>query len=589
MIAGFALLQGPIRANSATYDEATYLQVAGIWWRTGEQEPMTRMGSPVTFWKLQQVPALLLLDGPGTKKWVDEPLRYQKALLPIVRNVASWIWGAGFLLTIFWARRRYGLRAMTAAAWLYALSPNLIAHGAVITMETPLIAASTAMFFSFTRFLETSRRRWFHLSAIMAGVAFSFKFTGFLFPPILAVAWFLERWIHGEPRPENGDWLTALSSALKPWKTPRGPGACPRFPNANRRMRAAGALAFHVLRGMLGFGLVMILTNLLLTGFATLPISEHVGDHPVINQRFGPALGRIANRVLEVPLPQDWVAFIRQLSFQRAGGSSYLFGERRMHGWWYYYLVCLVVKMPLSVGLMVVARLCFLQFDPRRKTDDAPTNPFRWHVDERLITVTIVTFLVIVAIVSSRNYGIRYLLPLSPLAIVWCSGLAESGRLGRAVLLVGLAGQAASVASIHPHELSYFNALGGGPIAGRQVLADSNLDWGQGLLQLADWQKTRPEYADLTTYYFGNTDPYLYGVLGQAHIINAGTDHAGLPPRFTAPTRYVAVSSSLQFGPWGPDHYFDRLSHVKPIAILPDATISIYRSSDIPPPNDTRQ
>jgi 4-amino-4-deoxy-L-arabinose transferase-like glycosyltransferase len=436
---------------------------------------------------------------------------------------------------------------MTAAAWLYALSPNLIAHGAVITMETPLIAASTAMFFAFAKFLECCRRRWFYLSAVMAGVAFSFKFTGFLFPPILAVAWFLERWIHGD--------------------------------------RQVIRLGLRVMRGMLVFGLVMILTNLILTGFATLPLSEHVGDHPVVNQRFGPTLGPIANRILEIPLPQDWVAFVRQLSFQRAGGSSYLFGERRMHGWWYYYFVCLAVKMPLTVGVMVVARLLLLQLDPRRKSEDSPTNPFRWHVDERLIAVAVVTFLLIVAIVSSRNYGVRYLLPLSPLVIIWCSGLVESGRLGRAILFVGLTGQAVSVASIHPHELSYFNILGGGPIAGRQILADSNLDWGQGLLQLAKWQQTRPEYKDLTLYYFGNTNPYLYGVLGEAHIINAGTDHPGLPPRFTAPTCYVAVSSSLQFGPWGPDHYFDSLAGVRPIAILDDGTIAIYRSADLPGAN----
>ena len=36
------------------------------------------------------------------------------------------------------------------------------------------------------------------------------------------------------------------------------------------------------------------------------------------------------------------------------------------------------------------------------------------------------------------------------------------------------------IALIHPHELSYFNAAAGGPIGGRRVLSDSNLDWGQG-------------------------------------------------------------------------------------------------------------
>ena len=35
--------------------------------------------------------------------------------------------------------------------------------------------------------------------------------------------------------------------------------------------------------------------------------------------------------------------------------------------------------------------------------------------------------------------------------------------------------------AIHPHYLSYFNALAGGPEDGYNVLIDSNVDWGQDL------------------------------------------------------------------------------------------------------------
>ena len=52
---GLALLFDTCRSNSATYDEIAYLRVAARWWRTGDQDEITRMGSPLTFWKLQQV------------------------------------------------------------------------------------------------------------------------------------------------------------------------------------------------------------------------------------------------------------------------------------------------------------------------------------------------------------------------------------------------------------------------------------------------------------------------------------------------------------------------------------------------------
>ena len=70
------------------------------------------------------------------------------------------------------------------------------------------------------------------------------------------------------------------------------------------------------------------------------------------------------------------------------------------------------------------------------------------------------------------------------------------------------------MASVYPHELTYFNALGGGPRGGRYILSDSNLDWGQGLKGLARLQRSEPEYRDLTLYYFGDTDPAHYGVRG---------------------------------------------------------------------------
>ena len=53
-VVGLTLLLDSVRWTSATYDEVAYLRVAARWWRTGEQTQITRMGSPLTFWKLQQ-------------------------------------------------------------------------------------------------------------------------------------------------------------------------------------------------------------------------------------------------------------------------------------------------------------------------------------------------------------------------------------------------------------------------------------------------------------------------------------------------------------------------------------------------------
>src|SRR4029079_14018657 len=123
---------------------------------------------------------------------------------------------------------------------------------------------------------------------------------------------------------------------------------------------------------------------------------------------------------------------------------------------------------------------------------------------------------------STRNLGVRYMLPVAPLAIVWISALAEGKKWASRLAWGGLAAQAIAVASIHPYELSYFNVLAGGPVGGRHILSDSNLDWGQGLKPLARLQREHEEFRDLTLYYFGDTDPRHYGVAGTSYLIDAG-------------------------------------------------------------------
>lgn len=526
-LVGLGLLLDSIGRTSATYDEVAYLRVAAHWWRTGDQSKITWMGSPLTFWKLQQVPVLWLLDRTGHRELVDDPIGRQQDLLPLVRAWSLTIWLLTFAMTAGWSRLLHGPRAMALAAWLFAMAPNLLAHGALVTMELPLVACTTGIFFLFWRFLQVGSRRAFWASAALGGLSMSCKFTTILVPPMIGLLWWVDRWRVGE--------------------------------------RRVVRLTLRVATAMIAFLAVMLAANLVVTGFATIPMSQGTGSHPGIEARFGPALGRRIARIVEAPIPQDMAGFATQMLHQRSGGSSYLFGERRMHGWWYYYLVCLAVKVPPTFWLLVAARVVL---GMRRRIPSAGRT---W-----LIPATLGLFLAITAIGSSRNYGLRYVLPLAPLAIVWVSGLAEGGPWARRIAAIGLLGQALAVASIHPHELSYFNLLAGGPVGGRRILADSNLDWGQGLKALARLQRDRPEFRDLTLYYFGDTDPRHYGVAGVGHVIDAGTVHPGLPATLTAGTRFVAVSASLQWGPWGPDGYFEPLDGVAPVAMTEDHTIAIY-------------
>ena len=258
---------------------------------------------------------------------------------------------------------------------------------------------------------------------------------------------------------------------------------------------------------------------------------------------------RVLRQVYEMPLPQDWVGFATQTHHQASGGASYLLGRRRAQGWWYYYLVALAVKVPSTLWILVAIRLAHARAFDRGSAARRPEN---------LLPLVILLYLVVTACGSSRNYGVRYLLPLAPLAIVWLSALGEcrGAILPRLAVAAGVAGGATALVGSHPYELTYFNALAGGPLAGRHILADSNLDWGQGLISLARIQREQPEYRDINIYYFGDTDPAHYGVAGTSYVIDAIGDHSELPSFDRVESRYLAVSASLQWGAWGPPGFF---------------------------------
>ena len=533
---GLGLIVDAAGRSSATYDEVTYLKVGARWWRTGEQATISRMGTPLTFWKLQQTPTLFLIDRFGDPAWIDDPIAHQARLLPRVRIGGAWAWLAAFALTAGWARAWYGGRAMALAAAVFALSPNLLAHGTLATMELPLVAAATAMVLAFARFLRSGRRRWFWASAALGGLAFSCKFTTVIIPPILGLIWAGDRW--------------SRRDAARPLAV------------------AAWGVAWRVGLGMVAYAAALAGADVVLTGGEMIRLSPRSGPHPSLGH-FGPMIAGLVAPILERRFPQDWVGFATQMIFQRNGGPSYLLGQRRCSGWWAYYPTCLAVKVPLACWFLVLVRA-------RWRPSPGLAARREW-----FLLAYLGLFLLAAVVGSKRNYGVRYLLPLAPAAIVWTSALANAPAGRRWVPWAGVAGMALAVASVHPHELSYFNRAAGGPEGGRRVLSDSNLDWGQGARAVARLQADRPEFRDLTWYAFGDTDPAHYGVTGSIYLIDAHRPPANLPPTLMAATSHLAVSASLQWGPWGPPGYFAELDRLEPVAFSDDWTVAFYRTADL--------
>jgi len=84
---------------------------------------------------------------------------------------------------------------------------------------------------------------------------------------------------------------------------------------------------------------------------------------------------------------------------------------------------------------------------------------------------------------------------------------------------------AAETIAARPHSIPFFNFLAGGAKGGIDLLADSNLDWGQGLPALRRWMAER-NVPRVNLSYFGSADPAAYGI---SFVPLAGSFHMESP------------------------------------------------------------
>ena len=123
---------------------------------------------------------------------------------------------------------------------------------------------------------------------------------------------------------------------------------------------------------------------------------------------------------------------------------------------------------------------------------------------------------VIFFIISAQtgfNHHLRYVLPAFPFLFVVSSQVVNWGKWYRRLVYLMLAWQFAIITIQGPHWMSYFNELAGGPSRGHQWLVDSNIDWGQDVLRLQNWQERHPSANPLHVAVYSMFDPKDLGLV----------------------------------------------------------------------------
>lgn len=195
---------------------------------------------------------------------------------------------------------------------------------------------------------------------------------------------------------------------------------------------------------------------------------------------------------------------------------AYMAGELRSQ-FYSYYAVAYLLKEPLATLVLVAAGAGMLV----RARGIAPLA--------RIFVILPASAFFLGYSLFSVNIGIRYILPVLPFAfMLGGTALAALFESGRRTLQVSASLLCAwiitAAAGIYPDHLSYFNeaaclldeprhvGLDGGSRCGPSWLDDSNVDWGQGLEQLARWLDENAEGRTVRLGQFGLFPPDAYGI-----------------------------------------------------------------------------
>jgi hypothetical protein len=245
-------------------------------------------------------------------------------------------------------------------------------------------------------------------------------------------------------------------------------------------LREAGMLALRMLIGLyvlnLGYGFEGSFTQLkdyhfvsnLFTGKSvdvtlrvTKPTNPHAEREDYTHNRFADSwLG-----ALPTPFPRNYLLGIdiTQRDFENYGRPSYLRGQWRDHGWWYYYIYACAIKVPLGLWLLGFFALFVRIANAHKKGRQSPTtegellqlhsglnhtkNPtFSTSLtansqqltascrDEFILLFPAIVIFTIVSSKTGMNEHMRYVLPAFPYVFIFIS---QSARVFKSPLPLG--------------------------------------------------------------------------------------------------------------------------------------------------------
>jgi 4-amino-4-deoxy-L-arabinose transferase-like glycosyltransferase len=365
------------------------------------------------------------------------------------------------------AESMWGVGPAFLALILLVFEPNFLAHGALVTTDVGVTLGIFLGVGCFYFYLKKPSALRLAGAGLAAGLCLGAKHSGILLFPMLLFLALAEFLPFRDPATRKFD-----------------PGLAKK---AFRHVASLGTIAATAL---------LILWSLYGFRYAARPSGLKVT--PAISE-FTKNMGQLSSAViLQMAhwhlLPESYLYGLADI-FSTGTIPTVIFGNYYPSAQWFYFPSVFIIKSTLAFLV-----LCCL----------VPLGGAIWGKQFRrelfFLVIPPVVYLC-VAMFSHVNYGVRHLLPIYPFLIILVSVAAWNlGRRGPALFaLVAILVAFHVVSSVRafPNYIPYANELWGGPAKTHEFLADSNVDWGHGLVSLKQYIDRR-QIKDCWFAYFGS-------------------------------------------------------------------------------------
>jgi len=465
----FLLTFFPLFMNSQTVDEPEHRGYGLKILETGDFSrgtPETSSKMPVSVLHALPLYVAERLGNPGAalrlpNAWANR-LFYGGDQFPC--SLAGRIFTVGFswflVVTVFrWARELYGETGGLLSLTLCVFCPNLLAHGILMTTDLPVTSLAFVCVYYFRKFLTGGGWAPLVKSAMACGVAQLTKYTALHLLPIL--------------------FLLSL---------------CVRtdFPCRDRIKRFLSVSLVYL-------AIVLFFIN---AGFLFRRTGASLNAYHFQSESLKKWQSFMTGVNVPIPVPYPYLEGLDETKFYDencgAAGNPYLLGWLQegtaRKGWWSYFLVAFLLKMPTPVLLLL--GMCFwLALETRSS----------WGEDVFLLIPAAYIFFYF-SLFMRAQIGFRYVLPALPFLYVWAGRLASPRLLKPVYLGILCLWLSVSTLSYFPFFVSYFNESIGSRKNAYLYLSDSNLQFGQENEYAERWLQFHPEAS-----YFPSEEvkPYL--------------------------------------------------------------------------------